>query len=131
MAERDLDGLPCYVAEPEPEPQPPPAPPRRWVAPLGAGRRGLLVVWRVVDLPPTTSVQALATWHRERHASNLVVGRRRFHLDAPTRWATHGRGCRIRGRVRPRWGGRFVRLELELLPWSDDCTELDLRPRGA
>ena len=39
-------------------------------------------------------------------------------------------GWRIRGRVRRCWGVRRVRLELELLPWSDGRTELDLCPRG-
>ncbi len=130
MAEPDLDGLPSYVVEPEPAPVSAP-PPRRWAPPIRAERRALVVVWRVVELPPSTSVQALAAWHGQRHAANLVVARRRFHLDGPARWAADGRGCRIRGRVRPRWGGRAVRLELELLPWSNACTELDLRPRGA
>jgi hypothetical protein len=132
VAERAWDELPCYVLEPEPprEPRHRTAPPGRAV-PARAEPRGMLVVWRVVELTPPASLQALADWYQHRQGSDLVVCRRRFHLDGPTRWARFGPGYRIRGRVRRRWGVRRVRLELELLPWSDGRTELDLRPRGA
>jgi hypothetical protein len=131
VAECALDGLPCYVTEPEQDPEPREPPARHWVPPVRSDRRGMLVVWRVVELPPTASVRALAAWHGQRQGADVVVGRRRFHLDGPARWAVLGPGCRVRGRVRPLWGVRGVRLELELLPWSDGRTELDLRPYGA
>jgi hypothetical protein len=91
----------------------------------------MVVVWRVVELTPPRSVQALADWYRRRDGSDLVVRRRRFHLDGPARWRPMGAGWRIRARVRRCWGVRRVRLELDLLPWSNERTELDLRPRGA
>jgi hypothetical protein len=132
VAECAVDELPSYV--PEPPPPRPPRPPRP-VAPRRPGepvqRHSMLVVWRVVELEPPRSVEALADWYRRREGSDLVVRRRRFHLDGPARWASMGAGWRIRARVRRCWGVRRVRLELELLPWSDGRTELDLRPRGA
>jgi hypothetical protein len=132
VAECALGELPCYVVEPEPEREPRSrtAPPAR-IEPVRTGPRGMLVVWRVVELTTPASVRALADWYEGREGSDLVVCRRRFRLDGPARWACFGAGYRIRGRVRRRWGLRRVRLELELLPWSDGRTELDLRPRGA
>ncbi len=91
----------------------------------------MLVVWRVVELTPPRSYQALAAWYERRAGSDLVVCHCSFHLDAPSRWAPMAAGWRVRARVRRRWGVRRARLELELLPWSDGRTELDLRPRGA
>jgi hypothetical protein len=134
VAETSVDELPCYVLEPLPRPEREPrrpAAPLRQGAPVRTEHRSLLVVWRVVELTPPASVRALADWYRRRQGSDLVVCHRRFHLDEPARWAPLAAGWRVRGRVRRTWGVRRVRLELELLPWSDGRTELDLRPRGA
>jgi hypothetical protein len=47
-------------------------------------------------------------------------------FEVVTTWPHHS--CRTSGRLRERDGRRIAHVELEFGPWSDDATELLLRP---
>ena len=100
-------------------------------------------IWRVLSISPEPAAAAfdrclaesavLAADRRERPSLQTSGGRLR--LDSPVATLEPpGRSIawplrRATGVLSAKWGYR-VKVELEVMPWSDDATEIGVRPRG-
>lgn len=93
----------------------------------------MLVITRVIELSPPSTLDAFEQWWQEQQGSvELAVGPDRLEVERPARSGSSS-VCLMRVRTRLRRPSRWSppqRLDLEILSWSASRTELDLRPVG-
>jgi hypothetical protein len=133
MAESAVEELPLYMAEPKAK-----RARSRLVASAGsavalpsmagAGRGSMLVMTRIVPLPPSIAVDALLAWWRNRDGAQVLYRHSRFALATPALRPDAFDQCLMRVQLHRPGHVRDMALEVELTPWSHSLTELDLRP---
>ena len=101
--------------------------------PLVPQMPAMLVVTRVIDLAPDTTLAAFDDWWADAGGPvRLVVGGDELEVVRPHRRPATT-SCLLRVRTRLHHATRWVppqRLDLEVVSWSTVRTELDLRPIG-
>jgi hypothetical protein len=133
VAESAVEELPLYLVPPKVNAsRPSPASSTAWAVVLpsigGAGRGSMLVMTRIVPLPPSIAVDALLAWWRRRDSAMVQYRRSRFELATPAVRPDAFDQCQMPVRLHRPGHVRYMALEVELSPWSQSHTELDLRP---
>src|SRR6478609_1759621 len=133
MADSAVEELPLYLGEPKVKPsRANPASSMAWAvaAPSvgAAGRGSMLVMTRIVPLPPSIAVDALMAWCRIRDGAPVLYRRSRFALAAPALRSETFDQCQMGVLLHRPGHVREMALEVELSPWSQSLTEMDLRP---
>jgi hypothetical protein len=133
MADSAVEELPLYLGEPKVKPsRANPASSMAWAvaAPSvgGAGRGSMLVMTRIVPLPPSIAVDALLAWWRARDGAVIQFRRSRFEPALPALRPETFDQCQMRVQLHRPGRVRGMALEVELSPWSHTLTEMDLRP---
>jgi hypothetical protein len=133
VADSAVEELPLYLVEPKVKPaRSSPAASAAWAVALpsvgGAGRGSMLVMTRIVPLPPSIAVDALLAWWRARDGAQVLFHRTRFALATPAVRPEAFDQCQMRVQLHRPGHVRDMALEVELSPWSQSLTELDLRP---
>src|SRR5215218_1603495 len=133
VAESAVEELPLYLVEPKVSPsRASPAASTAWAVALpsvgGAGRGSMLVMTRIVPLPPSIAVDALLVWWRNRDGAPVPYRHSRFDLAVPALRPDAFDLCQMRVQLHRPGHVRGMALEVELSPWSQSLTELDLRP---
>jgi hypothetical protein len=88
----------------------------------------MLVMTRIVPLPPSIAVDALLAWWRARDGAHVLFRRTRFAMATPATRPDAFDQCQMRVHLHRPGHVRDMPLEVELSPWSQSLTELDLRP---
>jgi len=132
VAESAVEELPLYLVEPKVKPsRTSPAASMAWAvaAPSvgGAGRGSMLVMTRIVPLPPSIAVDSLLAWWRARDGAPVALRHNRFELATPALRPETFDQSQMRVLLH-RPGHVRMALEVELSPWSQTLTEMDLRP---
>jgi hypothetical protein len=133
MAESAVEELPLYMAEPKvrrARPSPVASAGSAVAIPSmgAAGRGSMLVMTRIVPLPPSIAVDALLAWCRVRDGAPVLYRRSRFALGAPALRPETFDQCQMGVYLHRPGHVREMALEVELSPWSQSLTEMDLRP---
>jgi hypothetical protein len=133
MADSAVEELPLYLGEPKIKPtRASPAASRAWAVATptvgGAGRGSMLVMTRIVPLPPSIAVDALLAWWRARDGALVQFRHHRFELALPALRPETFDQCQMRVQLHRPGHVRGMALEVELSPWSQTLTEMDLRP---
>lgn len=108
--------------------------PRREVIPVEQAFLIRPYMWRIADVPPDAAAgafdQILARHRSGEWSSSIELGWGELRLGVPSAdaravpWSLR----HVTGMLRSRRGSYRIRVELDLLPWSDSRTELGLRP---
>jgi hypothetical protein len=133
VADSAVEELPLYLVQPKVKSsRPSPASSTAWAVAMpsvgGAGRGSMLVMTRIVPLPPSIAVDALLAWWRRRDNPMVPYRRSRFELATPAVRPDAFDQCQMPVRLHRPGHVRYMALEVELSPWSRSLTELDLRP---
>src|SRR3954447_13043146 len=127
VAESAIEELPLYLGEPRVRPsRASPAASTAWAVALpsvgGAGRGSMLVMTRIVPLPPSIAVDALLAWWRARDGAQVLFRRTRFAMATPATRPDAIDQCQMRVQLHRPGHVRDMPLEVEVSPWSQSLT---------